>query len=75
VGVRKQDLFVISDLYEEKCPLLTCSRSSFARLITDLLTLSALRRYLTGVILNLYALAPIIQRHSSYTGPLLVRYA
>lgn len=49
VGVRKQDLFVISDLYEEK--------------------------YLTGVILNLYALAPIVQRQSSFTGPTLVRYA
>jgi hypothetical protein len=49
VGVRKQDLFVISDLYEEK--------------------------YLTGVILNLYALAPIIQRQSSFSGPTLVRYA
>ncbi|ELR15035.1 uncharacterized protein ACA1_213320 [Acanthamoeba castellanii str. Neff] len=45
----ERDLFVISDLYEEK--------------------------YLTGVILNLYALAPIVQRQSSFTGPTLVRYA
>lgn len=67
VGVRKQDLFTISDLYEEKYA------THIAPFVTSTNRLPS--RYLPSVILNIYALAAIIQRKSSFQGPTLVKYA